>query len=171
MRKLMLYALLAFVSVPATAQMEGMQPVIASDGTVLVVRPLMTSDYRATTELVAISANGVALWKWEGGAMMHTVTVSGNRVFVTRNTGAAAEEVTALSLANGAVQWRRELQGGVSGLQASGDRLYVVSGMTGSGMYPGMPQRGRVVRPWTNEVTLTVLDVATGTVLWTVVLK
>ena len=171
MRRLLSFLLFAFVSVPAMAQMEGMQPVIAPDGTVLVVRPLMTSDYRATTELVAVSANGVALWKWEGGAMTHTIAVSGDRVFVTRNTASGAEEVTALSLASGAVQWRRELQGGVSGLQVAADRLYVVSGMMGNGMYPGMPQRGRVVRPWTNEVSLTVMDAATGTVLWTVVLK
>jgi outer membrane protein assembly factor BamB len=150
-----------------------MQPVVAPDGTVLVV---------VASELFAVSPAGTTLWKWEGGVMMHALVVRGPQVFVVRTESAPhappmmgerqqfAVEVVALSLASGAVQWRREMPAMVSGIETAGDRVYVLAGGGGS-MMNGMPGMGRGNRPDAGTPALTALDAATGTVLWTLSLE
>ena len=158
MRRLVVFGVVALCAVGAMAQMKGMQPVVAPDGTVLVTTMSITPDYRMTAELVAVSAAGTRLWTWEGGAMMHTVAVGGTRVIVARNGGSTGmpmfgnptgtEEIVALSLATGTVQWRRELTGFASGIEVSGNRVYVVT-----------------------RANLMALDANTGAVLWTTALR
>ena len=178
MRRLVLLTLVSLLAVSASAQMNGMEPVVAPDGTVIVIRPSIATDYRMTTELIAVSPAGTQLWKWEGGAGMSVFAVAGGRVIVARGAAsgttapgmpmhgifAAAGEIVALSLTGGTVQWRRDVTGIVSGIRAEGDRVYVVTG--------GMPAAGRVMRPVTAlDTTLVALNAATGAVLWSTTLK
>lgn len=175
MRRILLFTILTLVATGAVAQTNGMQPVVAPDGTVLVTRPVLASDYRMSSELIAISPAGVQLWKWNGGTAMHAVSVAGTRVFASRYvsagaTGSVTQEVVALSLATGAVLWRQTISGSISAIEPSGDRVYVVSGGMG-GMMGGMSSRGSMGRPVFGESKLTALNAATGDVLWTVTLK
>ena len=178
MRKTLLFPLLLLVALSAFGQADGMRPMVAPDGTVLVIRPSSTTDFRMTAELVAISPAGTQLWKWEGAARMHAVAFSATRAFVVKGNasamrgpmmggGTAKDEVVALALSNGAVQWQRELSGSVDGIEVAGDRVYVTTGFAGA-------MQGRMfgTRPGAGgEPSLVALDAATGVVLWTVALK
>ena len=169
MRRLAGFAVVMLCAAAAMAQTKGMQPVVAPDGTVLVTAMSISADYRMTAELVAISPAGTRLWSWEGGAMMHSIAVGGTRVIVARNGGGIAmpmfgdspgpQEIVALSLATGTVQWRRELSGFASGIEVSGNRVYVVTGAVAA----MMPGRG--------GASLVALDANTGAVLWTTALR
>lgn len=175
MRRILLFTIVTLVATGALAQTGGMQPVVAPNGTVLVTRPILGTDYRMSNELIAISADGVQLWKWNGGAAMHAVSVAGTRVLASRYGSAGAggsvtQEVVALSLATGAEEWRRAISGSIMAIEPSGDRVYVVSGGMG-GMMGGMSMRGSLGRPTFGESKLTALNAATGDVLWTVTLK
>jgi outer membrane protein assembly factor BamB len=144
MRELVLLGIVSLLAVSASAQMDG------------------------TAELIAVSPAGAQLWKWEGGAAMHTLAVAGGQVIVVRGATTMMmgnqQQIVALSLSSGTVQWRRDVTGVVSGIRAEGDRVYVVTG--------GMPAAGRVMRPVTvPDTTLVALHAATGAVLWTTALK
>lgn len=176
MRRILLFTIVSLIATGAVAQTNGMQPVIADNGTVLLTRPVLGSDYRMSNELIAISPEGVQLWKWNGGAAMHAVSVEGTRVLSARYvpssgvTGAVSEEVVALALATGAVQWRQTVTGSITAIQSAGDRVYVVTGGMGA-MMGGMVMRGSMGRPVFGESRLTALNSATGAVLWSVTLK
>lgn len=178
MRKLVLLGVVSLLAVSAWAQMDGMPPIVAPDGTVIVARNAMTADYRMTTEWIAVSPAGTQLWKWEGGAGMNVSAVAGGRLIVAKTAASGTTapgvpmhgsigmtgEIVALSLSSGTVQWRRDVTGVVLGIRAEGDRVYVVTG--------GIPAMGRVMRPtFAPETTLVALNAATGTVIFTTTLK
>jgi outer membrane protein assembly factor BamB len=87
MRRLVLLAFLLLSALSAFGQMEGMQPVIAPDGTILVVRPTLSSDNTMTSALVAVSPAGAKLWTWDAPAAMVSITASGTRVYVVTRNG------------------------------------------------------------------------------------
>ena len=177
MRRLVLLAVITLAATTAMAQMQGMQPVVAPDGTVLVKRPAFSSAGGMSVDLVAVSPSGVIRWTWESGAAMHSVAASESRVFVTGSVsrqasfpmmgrGANAQEVVALALGTGAVQWRQELAGPISAVEVSKDRLYVV--LSAGGSSSSMPHMSRGVPA---PPTLAALDVATGAIVWSVTLE
>jgi outer membrane protein assembly factor BamB len=177
MRKLVLFAIITLAATTAMAQMQGMQPLVAPDGTVLVKRPVFSPTNGMTVDLVAVSPSGVMRWTWESGAAMHSMAVSETRVFVAGSVarqpstpmmgrGTNAQEVVALALGTGAVQWRRELGGPISGVEVSSDRVYVVLGSGGASS--SMPHMARVVP---GSPTLVALDAATGAIVWSVTLQ
>jgi outer membrane protein assembly factor BamB len=177
MRRLVLFALLTLAATAAMAQMEGMQPVVAPDGTVLVKRPVFSSTNGMTVDLVAVSPSGVMRWTWQSGAAMHSLAVSDTRVYVVASVarpastpmmgrGANAQEVVALALGTGAVQWRRELAGSISGVEVSDDRLYVLLNANRSSS--SVPHMSRAVP---DPPALVALDAATGAIVWSVTLQ
>ena len=179
MRKFGWLALVMLTAVTAAAQMGGMEPRIAPDGTILVMRPSITAEYRMQNEVIAVSRNGATLWKWEGSPTMHSLAVSPSRVFVAGARSATMmpgptptfkDEIVALSLSTGAVQWRQEISGAVSAMEVSGDRIYVITGTMSGMTVPGMPMTGRVMRT-PMEMILIAVDAGTGAILWTASLK
>ncbi|HEX6086188.1 MAG TPA: PQQ-binding-like beta-propeller repeat protein [Thermoanaerobaculia bacterium] len=167
MRNLLLFIAVTLIATAAAGQMGGMQPVVASDGTVLVQRPALG--------LVAVSPAGVTRWTWDAGIAMHSITVSAERVLVVDNSArqgtppmmgrgpaTTSQEIVALSLATGAVQWRRDVAGMVSGITPAGDRLYVVTVSAGAIMHRGAGS---------GATTLLALDAASGVVLWSIELR
>lgn len=169
MRKLVLLLIVLF-AVGALAQGNGMQPVVAPDGTVLVTRPVVSQSPMQNPmqspmswQVVAVSPNGVTLWTFDAAAMMQTLAIRDGRVFL-----AGGDEIVALSLATGAVQWRRDVTGTPMGVETAANRVYVV---TRAGMVTrNMMGRGSM-HGGSSDATLYALDAATGTVLWTLELK
>jgi outer membrane protein assembly factor BamB len=177
MRRLVLFAVITLAATTAMAQMQGMQPLVAPDGTVLVKRPDFSLTNGMTVDLVAVSPSGVMRWTWQSGAAMHSVAVSETRVFVAGTVarqapapvmgrGANAQEVVALALGTGAVQWRQELAGPISAVTVSDDRVYVV--LNAGGLSSSMPHMGRGTSA---QTTLVALNAATGAILWSVTLQ
>ena len=175
MRRLVLFAVITLAATTALGQMQGMQPVVAPDGTVVVKRPAVSLT-GMTMDLVAVSPSGAVRWTWESAAVMHAIVLSETRVFVAVSAsrpashpmagrGAQAEEVAALTLATGAVQWKQQLPGPVAGIEAAGDRVYALLSAGSS------TSRGHMFRDTAGPATLVALDAATGAILWTTPLQ
>lgn len=178
MRKVFFFLFILLFSTVVSAQNGAMNPVVAPDGTILVMRSGVTATTQASPALVAISRTGVTLWTWEGVARMHTIAFDATQVFLTSATRGTpqngsqnggmmggrgmlrggADSIVALSVANGTERWRREFAGAVAGLQVSEGRLYVVVQEQG-----GATPRGGM----SAVASLVALDAATGTVIWT----
>lgn len=187
MRKVIVFVLILLFSTVAIAQNGGMNPVVAPDGTILVMRPGSGGTTPVPPALVAVSRTGNQVWTWAGSARMHAVAFDATQVFLVSAASApvssvgmhggmnggmmgggrgmirgGSDSIVALSLANGAERWRRELAGAVSGMQLSGDRLYVLVHAAGT----ATPRGGSA-----SSASLVALDAATGTVIWTTSLQ
>jgi hypothetical protein len=208
-RTLALAAALLLTAGGALAQMGGnsgggsmpggpwMQPIVAADGTVLIVRPAAAADPDATgMELVALGATGSTLWTWTADAGIHDLVVASGLVVVTSGAGggsgplmggatsSATTTVTALRLASGAEAWHLDVDGVAMGLAADSARVYVTvvdpgaaTSSGGSGTGSGSAGMGHV-RGRTGGtpsasygplrgVSLAAIDLS-GNVLWTV---
>lgn len=178
MRKVILVLIIVLFPAVARAQNGGMNPVIAPDGTILVMRPGVVGTTPASPALVAVSRTGATLWTWEGSPRMHAIAFDATQVFLVSATRTpfhgggmnggmmggrgtlrgGSDSIVALSIANGTERWRREFAGAVSGLQLSEGRLYVVI----HGTDTATPRGGM-----SSLASLVALDAATGTVIWT----
>lgn len=116
------------------------QPLVASDGAVLVLAP--TPAYQETPahlELHAYNPDGSLRFRYPifagvralatAGSLVFVATAGGNHQAEEPNQGAGS--LVALQLANGVEVWGLSLPGVAQGLSLAGDRLYVV---VGSGM-------------------------------------
>ena len=208
-RTLALAAVVLVTAGGALAQMGGnagggsmpggpwMQPIVAADGTVLIVRPAAAADPDATgMELVALGAAGSTLWTWTADAGIHDLIVASGLVVVTSGAGdgsgpmmggtttSATTTVTALRLASGAEAWHLDVDGVVMALAADSARVYVTvvdpgaaTSSSGTGTGTGSAGMGRI-RGRTGGtpsasygplrgVSLVAIDLS-GNVLWTV---
>ncbi|MGC8917276.1 MAG: hypothetical protein ACP5NF_09900 [Thermoanaerobaculum sp.] len=136
-----LFLLLAF-SAASFAQMgmgggmDGMAPVVAPTGEVLVVRPTLNQQQLPNgMELVVLSPVGQVLWTWRAEAGLGEVVVVGQTVLVAVGAGfftpggtTGNAQLVALHLANGVELWRLNLPAMVHGLTPAGDRVYAFVG-------------------------------------------
>ncbi len=116
------------------------QPLVASDGAVLVLAPTLAhQETPEHMELHAYNPDGSLRFRYPIPAGVNALATAGNLVFVATGLANYQAEVTnqgagslvALQLANGVEVWSLSLPGVAQGLALAGDRLYVV---VGSGM-------------------------------------
>lgn len=116
--------------------MDGMEPLVAPTGEVLVVRATLDQQqFPNGMELVVLSPAGQVLWTWRAEAGLGQVAVLGQTVFVTVGAGfftpggtTSNAQLVALHLANGVELWRLNLPGMVHGLTPASDRVYAFVG-------------------------------------------
>ncbi|MFN3414395.1 MAG: hypothetical protein ACK42L_10095, partial [Thermoanaerobaculum sp.] len=98
---------------------DGMEPVVAPTGEVLVVRPTLDQQQLPNgMELVVLSPAGQVLWTWQAQAGLGEVLVVGQTVlvpvgmgFFSPNHTTTSAQLVALHLANGVELWRVNLPG------------------------------------------------------------
>lgn len=178
----------SFAQMAMAGGMDGMEPVVAPTGEVLVVQP--TFDQQQVPngmELVVLSPAGQVLWTWRAEAGLGEVLVVGQTVlvpvgmgFFTPHNAAGSAQLVALHLANGVELWRLNLPGMAHGLTAAGDRVYAFVGAgqasgpqnpggqggTGRGRMGGGPGNGGVNQgPGMGGRTLVAIALS-GQILW-----
>lgn len=130
------FAAVSMAQMGMAGGMDGMAPVVAATGEVLVVRPTLDQQQLPTgMELVVLSPAGQVLWTWRADAGLGQVVVVGQTVLVPVGAGfftpggaTANAQLVALHLANGVELWRLDLPGMVRGLTPAGDRVYASVG-------------------------------------------
>jgi len=167
----------------------GMALTVADDGTVLTIRHIAGDPQvpgSDSTEVVAISPTGGALWTWETHEAVLQLELAGRLVLVssierpdvvepgTPQDGMEHDSILhALAIRSGAELWQLPLEGRIMSLEAAADMIYAVvvdhdfdaSGNGGivprGGMHPGEPGQG------TGAVELVAVSLD-GTVVWKV---
>lgn len=126
-----------------------MDLLVAPDGTVITIRTVTATGAGATPqqEIVAINATGSVAWSWRTDKAIQVAELSGNTVLVASGYGmqyangttSTTSELTALSLAGGAMQWSQTLDGFAMEIEPAQNQIYAIvvkpssTGSTGTG--------------------------------------
>lgn len=123
---------------PGSGGMGSPTPLMAPNGTVLIMRPVFSSQGTSPSgmELVAMTSSGSVAWRQPVGFGMHNLALADGLVVVSEVNGmgpdgsigspaAANSQVVAFDLASGATAWATAIDGVAMGITADNDRIYV----------------------------------------------